>query len=75
MPAEFFKLGIRGRIKDGFYADLVLFDMKKLKPNATYTNPMQLSDGVVNVWVNGKIIIENGEINETKAGRILRNLN
>ena len=75
MPAEFFKLGIRGRIKDGFYADLVLFDMNKLKPNATYTNPMQLSDGVVNVWVNGKIIIENGEINETKAGLILRNLN
>jgi N-acyl-D-amino-acid deacylase len=72
LPAGYFNLDKRGKIKDGYIADLVLFDLQKLKPNATYTNPLQLSDGMVNVWVNGKLIIEDGSINETKPGKVLR---
>lgn len=73
MPAEYFNLEARGRIAENYYADLVLLDLDKLKPNATYTDPMQLSDGVVNVWINGKLIIEDSVINESKPGKILRN--
>ena len=72
LPAEYFNLPKRGRIEDGYYADLVLFDLDKLKPNATYTHPLELSDGMVHVWVNGKLIIQHGVINELRPGRVLR---
>lgn len=75
MPASYFNLANRGLISNGYYADLVLLDIEKLKPRATYTDPMQLSEGVVNVWVNGQLIIEDTKINEAKPGRILRNAN
>ena len=75
MPASFFNLKGRGEIKTGNIADLVLIDLENLHPNATYTNPMVLSDGVEWVWINGKAIIENKVINDKKPGQILKNLN
>ena len=74
MPADYFNIPDRGRVEEGRIADLVLIDMQKLKPNATYTDPLQLSDGTEYVWVNGVIIIENGKINEKKPGVILKNV-
>jgi N-acyl-D-amino-acid deacylase len=73
MPADYFNIPDRGRIEEGRIADLVLIDLDKLKPNATYTDPLQLSDGVEYVLVNGVIIIENGQINEKKPGVIIKN--
>ena len=75
MPASFFNLKGRGEIKTGHIADLVLIDLENLHPNATYTNPMVLSDGVEWAWINGKAIIENRVINDKKPGQILKNLN
>ena len=72
LPASYFNIKGRGQIKSGNFADLVLFDFNKIKPNATYTNPMQLSDGVVHLWVNGKQIIEKSIINNELPGRVLR---
>ena len=74
MPANYFNLKGRGEIKVGKIADLVMLDLPNLKPNATYTNPMQLSDGVEWVWVNGESIIENKVINDKKPGVIIKNL-
>lgn len=74
MPADYFIIPDRGRIEEGRIADLVLIDLEKLKPNATYTDPLQLSDGTEYVWVNGVILIENGQINEKKPGVILKNV-
>jgi N-acyl-D-amino-acid deacylase len=74
MPADYFNIPDRGRIEEGRIADLVLIDLEKLKPKATYTNPLQLSDGTEYVWVNGVVIIENGNINEKKPGVILKNV-
>ena len=73
MPADYFNIHDRGRIEVGKIADLVLIDLEKLKPNATYTDPLQLSDGTEYVWVNGVTVIENGKINEKKPGAILKN--
>ena len=73
MPANYFNLVDRGRIKEGYFADLVLLDLESLKPNATYTDPMQLSEGVEWVWVNGNAIIEDRKINDKKPGKIIRN--
>lgn len=72
LPASFFGLTNRGLIKKGYRADVVLFNKGKIRPNATYTNPCRLSDGVEHLWVNGGYIIENGHINELTPGEVLR---
>ncbi len=73
MPADYFNLKGRGRIEEGYKADLVLFDKKKIKPMATYASPCKLSKGVEHLWVNGVHLIKSGVINDAKPGRILRN--
>lgn len=73
MPADYFNLYGRGRISEGLIADLNLIDLEALKPKATYTAPLQLSEGIAWVWVNGKAIIEDKVINETKPGVIIKN--
>ena len=71
LPAQFFNLQGRGQIKQDYFADLVLLNPNTLKANATYTNPCQLSDGIEYLWVNGQLVIEDGKINQTIAGRVL----
>ena len=73
MPAAYFNIKDRGVIEVGKKADLVLMNLERLKPNATYTDPLQLSDGVEYVWVNGIAIIESGNINEKNPGVIIKN--
>jgi len=72
MPADYFNLPDRGLVEEGKIADMVLLDIEKLKPNATYTRPLQLSDGVEYLWVNGALVIENRIINEKKPGVIIK---
>ncbi len=73
MPAEYFNLESRGRIKIGYQADLVLFNRDKIKPMATYASPTELSKGVEHLWVNGTQLIEKGVINDLKPGTVIRN--
>ena len=58
--AENLGLTDRGILKPGNYADLVLFDPEVIKDNATVTNPQALSDGIIQVWVNGVSVFKNG---------------
>jgi N-acyl-D-aspartate/D-glutamate deacylase len=53
MPAQRFKLERRGRIREGYWADLVLFDADTICDTATFDDPVQPSLGIANVWVNG----------------------
>jgi N-acyl-D-amino-acid deacylase len=71
LPASVFKLEKRGLIEEGYYADLVAFDWDKVKANATYLDPMQLSGGVEHLWVNGKLTIHHQKIQDQQAGQIL----
>lgn len=73
LPAQFFRLKDRGQIAEGYLADLVLIDPDTLKANASYTKPRSLSDGVKYLWVNGKLVIDNGTVKEVNPGRILKN--
>jgi N-acyl-D-amino-acid deacylase len=73
LPAQFFKLKNRGQIAPNYFADLVLLNPKTVKANATYTAPRSLSDGVEYLWVNGKLVIEKGEIKKINAGKVLKN--
>lgn len=71
LPAEFFQLKDRGLIEVGYFADLVLLDPNTIKANATYISPRKLSSGVKHLWVNGKQIIEHGEIQACNPGKVL----
>jgi N-acyl-D-aspartate/D-glutamate deacylase len=67
MPAKVLEpvvpeMKLRGRIQKGCYADLLLFDINKVKDNATYINGFETSSGMDYVIVNGKLLIENGQL-------------
>lgn len=72
LTAKIFKLKNRGVIKEGFIADIVVFDPKNYKTNATYQSPAELSTGVQAVFVNGKLAVENDVFNGTLAGKPIR---
>ncbi len=75
LPASQMQLEKRGMIKKEFYADIAIFDPKKVRCNASYTTPGISSSGIAHVLVNGKIILENGNYNEeVLAGRVLRKI-
>ncbi|WP_241347104.1 N-acyl-D-amino-acid deacylase family protein [Belliella filtrata] len=69
-----YHLGIpeRGEIKEGYYADLILFDPIKVKENATFQNPTAFSEGMTFVFVNGQVAIENGAYTGALAGTPIR---
>ncbi len=71
LPAANLGLDRRGLIKQGYFADLVVFDPKTIADRATYDNPHQYATGVRDVLVNGVRVIENGEHTGAKPGRAL----
>jgi len=72
LPAEREHLTDRGMLKQGYFADITIFDPAKIIDHATYTKPGQLSDGVAYVLVNGQVAFEQGKITGVKAGVALR---
>lgn len=72
LPAERFGLTGRGRLKQNYAADLVLFDPKTVKDRATFEDPKQFSAGIAAVWVNGKSVWRDGETTSARPGRALR---
>ena len=72
LPAERFGFANRGRIQEGFYADLVLFDPETVLDTATYSNPVRSASGIDAVWVNGTLSYHNGKPTQDRAGRFLR---
>ncbi|EPR65514.1 amidohydrolase family protein [Cyclobacterium qasimii] len=72
LPATNLKIQKRGAIKEGFYADLAIFDPKKIQDHATYDNPMQYSTGMVHVIVNGTQVLNNGEHTGALPGQVVK---
>ena len=72
LPA--YRLGLRDRgiIKEGYFADLVLFDPSTVIDKATFEHPHQYPDGILTVWVNGKIAMNNGSLTQDRHGIVLR---
>lgn len=67
------RLGIRDRglLREGFYADIILFDPSTIGDRATFEDPHQLSVGVRDVWVNGVRVLQNGEHTGALPGRMV----
>ncbi|MBV8828733.1 MAG: D-aminoacylase [Acidobacteriaceae bacterium] len=68
LPAETFGLKERGRLKQGYFADIVVFDPATIRDLATYTDPEVLSTGVRYLLVNGKLAVSDGQIQNVRAG-------
>ncbi|MQF68446.1 D-aminoacylase [SAR202 cluster bacterium AD-802-K11_MRT_200m] len=71
-PAQRLGLKDRGLIKDGYKADIVLFNPDTVKAPATKENPKQYPIGIDYVIVNGKIVIDDGNNTGVTPGRALR---
>ena len=72
MPAELVGLKNRGRIAEGYAADIVIFDPDRIRERSTYQNPYVHSVGIEAVIVNGKLAVENGQLTGTAAGQVLK---
>jgi N-acyl-D-amino-acid deacylase len=72
LPAETFRLKKRGSIKEGMYADIVIFDPESIIDRATFDNPYQRSSGIFHVFVNGVPVIREGKFAGNFPGRILK---
>jgi N-acyl-D-amino-acid deacylase len=71
LPATNLGLDRRGQLKEGFFADVVIFDPKTIIDHATYDKPHQYSTGVRHVLVNGTQVLKDGEHTNAKPGRAL----
>jgi len=72
LPAVHFKLGRRGLIKEGYAADLALFDPAAVRDEATFEEPRKLASGFPYVLVNGVPVIDHGTATGVAAGQVLR---
>ena len=72
LPAQKFQLKNRGLLREGFAADIVIFNEATVKDLSTYEQPHQYSTGFKYVLVNGKVVIENEQHNGTRSGMVLR---
>ena len=70
--AERLALKGKGFIKDGYDADIVIFDYDALNDPADYVKPNQLTEGIEQVIVNGKVVYENMQLTGECAGRVIR---
>jgi len=72
LPAERMRLTDRGVLKQGMWADVVVFDPEKITDKATFENPNQFSVGMEYVLVNGVPVIAEGKATGALPGKVLR---
>jgi dihydroorotase/N-acyl-D-amino-acid deacylase len=72
LPASRLRLGDRGVLKTGLWADIVVFDSDKITDKATFAEPKQLSVGMQWVFVNGVAVIADGVATQALPGQVLR---
>jgi dihydroorotase/N-acyl-D-amino-acid deacylase len=72
LPAARMRLADRGVIKQGLWADIVVFDPATITDRATFDNPNQLSEGMQFVLVNGVPVISGGQMTNALPGQVLR---
>jgi dihydroorotase/N-acyl-D-amino-acid deacylase len=72
LPAQRMRLTDRGVLKEGMWADVVVFDPGTVRDLATFENPNQLSEGMEYVLVNGEPVIDSGKMTGKLPGKVLR---
>src|SRR5699024_10180453 len=69
-PAQFLRLKDRGFLREGYWADIVIFDPKTIAGNATYEEPLKSPTGIEYVIVNGTVSIKKGEYTGATPGQV-----
>ena len=72
LPATNLKLKKRGALKNGYFADVVVFDPRTIKANSTFEEPHQYATGIKHVFVNGGHVLKDGEHTGTFPGRFVK---
>ena len=72
LPAQRMRLTDRGVLKQGLWADVVVFDPATIRDLATFDHPNQLSQGMQYVLVNGTLVIDEGKMTGQLPGKVLR---
>jgi N-acyl-D-amino-acid deacylase len=72
LPAQILSIGDRGLLREGFYADITVFDADTIVDTATYEKPHQIAKGIYTVVVNGEIVVDNGKITDARPGMVVR---
>ena len=73
-PAKFLGLGKRGLIKEGYIADITIFDANTIIDRSTWVHPERLSVGVKYVLVNGKFAVADGKMTAKMTGQFVRHV-
>ncbi len=71
-PCETFGIAERGRIVEGYLADLAVFDPSTITDHATYADPHRYATGMRHVFVNGAAVLSDGEHTRALPGRVVR---
>jgi N-acyl-D-amino-acid deacylase len=74
LPAQTFSMRDRGLIREGFAADLVVFDEKTITDAATFENPHQFATGFKNIIVNGQIVFDGQKLTATRPGQAIKGI-
>ena len=72
LPAANLRISDRGRLAEGYFADVVVFDPATIIDHATYEDAHQLATGVTHVFVNGVMVLEDSEPTGAMPGRFVR---
>jgi N-acyl-D-aspartate/D-glutamate deacylase len=70
-PATRYRLASRGLIREGCWADVVIFDYDKIQDRATYEQPLLSPEGIDYVLVNGQVVIDHGKHTGARPGQVL----
>ncbi|MGH8242084.1 MAG: N-acyl-D-amino-acid deacylase family protein [Steroidobacteraceae bacterium] len=71
-PAQRLNIRDRGLLREGYFADVVIFDPAQIRDLATYDKPHQYSKGIHHVLVNGQVVLDDGNITAARPGRVVR---
>ncbi|MER3472011.1 MAG: aminoacylase [Chitinophagaceae bacterium] len=71
LPAQKFQLTDRGLLREGYAADIVIFDENEVQDLSTYEKPHAYSKGFQYVLVNGRVVVDNGVLTGVRSGKAL----
>ncbi len=71
LPARIMDLKDRGQVREGYAADLVVFNLATIRDKATFFEPHQHSEGINFVFINGSAVVDDGKLTQARPGKIL----
>ena len=74
-PAEVFGLTGHGQIREDYFANIVVFEPKTVIDTADFENPVKASIGIDTVFVNGRVVWQDGVSTDARPGRVIRRQN